>query len=944
MNFPCLIKNSQGAEIPSGAFDRYGHIWTPGTADWVIELYCFRLAMGNPHNPSIIEAVLPPEDHFRRAAQMFFHKKTENFIWHPWADDMLYECCHNRFVGFAGCGSSGKCLAPDTPVLRFDGTICRADEVSPGDELMGPDSNPRRVLRAGPGRSNMVRIVPTQGAPWVCNDDHILTLKRAQANTNCWRRIGDVIDISVKDFLAQSQRFQEDYALFCTGVDFPEQPVDVDPRTYGMWLGDGSTGHPAITYHEALEPEMHQYLTEYFTREGYQIRRANYGKACGALYVKRDNGDNPFFKLVRESSGNPPSKTPYKGEKRILDRYLRNNRATRMELLAGIIDADGHANGTYFEIACAYPRLEKDIVYLARSLGFRVTVTYRTVLCNGRDCPSARINILGDTHLIPTLRKKCKPKTLRKNSSCTSFKVEQLGEGDWYGFTLDGDGRFLLGDFTVTHNSEFMAIWALLNWLSAPPLTLALVTSTSIRDAKKRVWGAVQRYWPAIKPVAPGKLADTPTPSIYSIVNGQRMEQAGVYLIPAEAKKTAEVTGKMRGMKAFRVIVVADELSELGHAFLDTALSNLANNPVTHISAAANPVSYYDPFGRFVEPVNGWGSITVNDEKWETKLGGVCLHFDALKNPNYIAGENKWPIQKWEKIEEAKTRLGEDSPMFWRDYRGFWPPQAASKAIYSEAEIVRFQADQKPVWRGRVERVAGVDPSFVAGGDRCVLYVGSYGQNKDGSDQVSFDEFFYIEEEASNPEPRTFQVAKKIAEIINTKGVAWRNVGVDVTGGGVPFCDALATVCRSNEFRRVHFGGAPTARSLSAYDSTRADEKYANRVTELWFGAKELLQNDQLRGIGPDLAKEMTSRNYDTRKSGGMKVVVESKTDMKARIGRSPDIADAAFVLLDVVRERFGLRPPQEKATTGRRLSSSWRQAMMSKFSPSRTSQLLSLG
>jgi hypothetical protein len=489
-----------------------------------------------------------------------------------------------------------------------------------------------------------------------------------------------------------------------------------------------------------------------------------------------------------------------------------------------------------------------------------------------------------------------------------------------------------------------MAVWSLLNWLAAPPLTLCLVTSTSIRDAKKRVWGAIQRYWPAIKPIAPGKMADTPTPSIYAVINGQRMEQAGIYLIPAEAKKTAEVTGKMRGMKAHRIIVAADELSELGHAFLDTALSNLTNNPHVHICAAANPVSYYDPFGRFVEPLNGWGSISVNDERWETKLGGVCLHFDALKNPNYLAGENKWPIQKWEKIEEAKTRLGEDSPMFWRDYRGFWPPQSVSKAIYSEAEIVRFQADQKPVWLGRTERIVGIDPSFVSGGDRCVLYLGSFGKNKEGADQVSFDEFHFLEDDASNPEPRTFQIAKKIVEIVNKAGVPWRNVGLDVTGGGVPFCDALATVCHSNEFRRVHFGGAPSDRSLSAFDSTKASDKYVNKVTELWFGAKEFLQNGQLRGIGPDLAKEMTSRNYDTRKSGGMKVVVESKTDMKARIGRSPDVADAAFVLLDVVRERFGLQPPQEKSSRGGRVFSSWKKTMVGKFSPPRTTRLLSGG
>lgn len=33
------------------------------------------------------------------------------------------------------------------------------------------------------------------------------------------------------------------------------------------------------------------------------------------------------------------------------------------------------------------------------------------------------------------------------------FKVEPAGTDDYYGFSLDGDGRFLLDDFTVTHNT-----------------------------------------------------------------------------------------------------------------------------------------------------------------------------------------------------------------------------------------------------------------------------------------------------------------------------------------------------------------------------------------------------------------------------------------------------------------------------------------------------------
>lgn len=488
--------------------------------------------------------------------------------------------------------------------------------------------------------------------------------------------------------------------------------------------------------------------------------------------------------------------------------------------------------------------------------------------------------------------------------------------------------------------SDFMAVWILLNWLAAPFHTLGLLTSTSIRDSKKRVWGAVQRYWPAIKPVSPAKLTDTPTPAIYVLRDGVRMEQAGIYLIPAEAKKTSEVTGKMRGMKAPRVFLAADELSELSHSLLDTAISNLSNNAVLHICAAANPVSYYDPFGKFVEPKDGWTSISVNDDRWETKLGGVCLHFDAMRNPNYVARENLWPIQKWEKIEDAVERLGEDSPMFWRDFRGFWPPQGISKAIYSESEIIKFKGDQQAVWQGATTRIAGIDPSFVSGGDRCVLYIGSYGLNRDGNEQVSFDTFHYIEDDASSSDPRTFQVAQKIAAILERERVRMEYVGVDVTGGGVPFCDALSRVLGSNEFLRVHFGGAPTERSLSAYDSTLAKDKYINRVTELWFGAKEYLQNGQLRGIGPDLAQEMTARNFETRKSGGMKLCVEPKADMKARMGRSPDVADAAFVLLEVVRERLGIRPPQEGGN-GTRAGTPWKRMMDKKFAPRRNSPCL---
>src|SRR5437762_5424984 len=45
-----------------------------------------------------------------------------------------------------GPSGVGKCLKKGTPILMFDGTIVRVEQLQVGDLLMGPDSKPRRVL------------------------------------------------------------------------------------------------------------------------------------------------------------------------------------------------------------------------------------------------------------------------------------------------------------------------------------------------------------------------------------------------------------------------------------------------------------------------------------------------------------------------------------------------------------------------------------------------------------------------------------------------------------------------------------------------------------------------------------------------------------------------------------------------------------------------------
>jgi hypothetical protein len=118
----------------------------------------------------------------------------------------------------------------------------------------------------------------------------------------------------------------------------------------------------------------------------------------------------------------------------------------------------------------------------------------------------------------------------------------------------------------------------------------------------------------------------------------------------------------------------------------------------------------------------------------------------------------------------------------------------------------------------------------------------------------------------------------------------------------------------------VSFGGKPSDKRVSANSRLTGEELYVNRVSELWFVGKELMRTKQVFGISADLAQEICARNYDLVKGGSLKVKIESKPEFKSRFGRSPDLADAAFLALDCARQRLGLvavEPPNDDAGTG---------------------------
>jgi replicative DNA helicase len=71
---------------------------------------------------------------------------------------------------------TGKCMAKDTPILMYDGSIKMIQDIRVGETLMGDDSRPRSVQSLARGIDNMFKVKQSEGDDYVVNHEHIFWL------------------------------------------------------------------------------------------------------------------------------------------------------------------------------------------------------------------------------------------------------------------------------------------------------------------------------------------------------------------------------------------------------------------------------------------------------------------------------------------------------------------------------------------------------------------------------------------------------------------------------------------------------------------------------------------------------------------------------------------------------------------------------------------------
>lgn len=445
-------------------------------------------------------------------------------------------------------------------------------------------------------------------------------------------------------------------------------------------------------------------------------------------------------------------------------------------------------------------------------------------------------------------------------------------------------------------------LFALTYFLASPETTCVTLTSTSKVAMGGRVWGVIRDLY------SEARDPDTGHPFPWHMVTSQKIlqrvrgdEKYNIACFAVEPGELQKSIDKIKGRHTQRMLLIVDEANTTPEAIFHV-IHNMKGGCIDLvILIIGNAGSYFDSHGRACEPLNGWPSVTIDDDSWKTKgvdewrlPPGLCRHFDGEKSPNVIAGKTIYPhIYSYENWIDAK-KYGQNSIQYWSQDRGFWPPEGMVNTVFSDPLIARCDGTGFLDFTSNRVPYAFLDPAF--GGDRCCLQFADVGETESGLMGIQLRQPLYINPRVSNESERDYQIARTVIEECKAQGVKPAQFGSDATGIGRGVHAIIAGEW-SQEIVRVEFGGRASDAPSSQADGRPSHEVYDNRVTELWFRAREFMEAHQLKGLSIEAVKQFCSREYTQK---GRKYLLSTKAECKAKLGYSPDEADSISGLAEV--------------------------------------------
>ena len=284
------------------------------------------------------------------------------------------------------------CLDPETLILMWDGRTKKAKDIEVGDNLIGDDGFPRTVKQLTEGVDEMYHVIQTNGKNYTVNSQHILTLSCEMHKNIWWSNCANSWVVSYYD-------------------EKLKKIIDYDSKIY-----------------ENLEEK----LKDIPDSNIFDIRIDDYMNMPEKMRCKfKGLKCNTHIKWKRNESN--LLNTPYEMGvmirnlewKYISPQYIYTNKNSRLDLLRGFIDNFDESYERYYEVNNKYKHVFDSLEQICNSLGYHVTKTNTTLFIN-----------------------------VNPRNRYYSISVKPAWNGKFVGWSVDGNERFLLGDYTVTHNSR----------------------------------------------------------------------------------------------------------------------------------------------------------------------------------------------------------------------------------------------------------------------------------------------------------------------------------------------------------------------------------------------------------------------------------------------------------------------------------------------------------
>lgn len=398
--------------------------------------------------------------------------------------------------------------------------------------------------------------------------------------------------------------------------------------------------------------------------------------------------------------------------------------------------------------------------------------------------------------------------------------------------------------------------------------------------------------------------------------HGERDSGIHVYNLEVEGHPSYTVNG-----------FLVHNCQAMSSSFL-SAFANLDKNVDFKAVCIGNPNDPLDPLGKAAEPLDGWSGHLEpkKTEVWKTRfMNGVCVNLIGTDSPNFDFPPDKparYPyLISREKIANTLSFFPKDSVEYMSQCVGAMKVGVLARRVITRDLCAQFGAREEVIWDGSgvITKVFGLDAAY--GGDRCVGGHVEFGPafvmvngHRERKIVINVSQPQLVPTRLDPGRQPEDNIADWIKDYCSRKDIPPKNVFHDSTGRG-GLGTAIARVF-SAECNPVEFGGSPSKRPVSLdlmiWDHAehqrrpmRCDEHYSKFVTELWYSIRYAIEGSQLRGLPEDVMDEMCMREWD--KTRNNKIEVETKRDMKERIGRSPDLGDWLAICVEGCR-RLGFQ------------------------------------